>query len=179
MGEVEQVPPKYSAKSVGGKRGYQLAREGVDFSLSPKKVMIYGLDLIERTGDKSFLFNIKCGGGTYIRSISRDLGYKLNSLAYMSKLVRNKSGIFTSSTAVKTEELKKAEDISAYLIPADSVVNFPKLILSKEKAKKLLDGVYEKGEYKDGLYRVYNEEEFFGVGEVSDTILKMKSYVRE
>ena len=97
----------------------------------------------------------------------------------MSKLTRNVSGIFNVDNAVKTEELKNADDIFKYIVPADSVISFPKIILEKEKAKKLLDGVYEKSDYADGLYRVYNGSEFWGVGEVSDKILKMKSYVRE
>lgn len=179
IGEVEQIPPKYSAKCIDGKRGYQLARQGVDFTLSPKKVMIYGLELLERTGDKSFSFKITCGGGTYIRSIARDLGKKLNSLAYMSKLERRVSGIFTIETAVNIEDLERAVDISEYLILPDIVVNYPKIVLNKDKAKKLLDGVYEKNDYDDGLYRVYNENLFYGIGQVSDKILKMKSYVKE
>ena len=70
IGEIDQIPPKYSAKCVMGKRGYELARRGVDFTLEPKKVTIIDLKLIEKTSDDEFVFYIKCKGGTYVRSIS-------------------------------------------------------------------------------------------------------------
>ena len=67
-GEVLQIPPKYSAKSICGKRGYQLAREGVDFTLPPKKVNIYSIRVLDKVTENSYSFEIECGGGAYIRS---------------------------------------------------------------------------------------------------------------
>ena len=89
-GEVLQIPPKYSAKSICGKRGYQLAREGIDFTLPPKKVNIYSIKVLDKITDNSYSFDIECGGGTYIRSIARDLGARLGTAAIMSALVRTK-----------------------------------------------------------------------------------------
>ena len=71
-GEVLQIPPKFSAKNINGKRGYQLARAGVEFSLPPKKVNIYSIKLLKQISKNTFSFEIECGGGTYIRSIARD-----------------------------------------------------------------------------------------------------------
>ncbi|MCX4287166.1 MAG: tRNA pseudouridine(55) synthase TruB, partial [Clostridia bacterium] len=69
VGEFEQMPPSYSAKSVDGVRAYKLARNGVDVSLSPKKITVYEIELISKSSDDTYVFDIKCGGGTYIRSL--------------------------------------------------------------------------------------------------------------
>ena len=84
IGEVMQLPPKYSAKCVNGKRGYQLAREGKEFELQPKKVLIEKIELLERISENEFRFLIDCGGGTYIRSIARDLAATCGAEGIMS-----------------------------------------------------------------------------------------------
>jgi len=178
IGDIEQIPPKYSAKCVDGKRGYALARKGVDFTLNAKKVSVLDFKLLEQTDEKTFTFLIKCKGGTYIRSLARDLGYAVGSLGTMSKLERTKSGVFTTANGVSVEEFKKADDIEKYLIPADSVVDFEKIVLAKKQAQKILDGVFDNLGYKDGTYRVYSENEFWGVGQSTDGVLRIKSYVR-
>jgi tRNA pseudouridine55 synthase len=178
IGEIDQVPPKYSAKCIDGKRGYQLARSGVEFTLSAKKVRVLDFKLISKISNEEYEFEIHCKGGTYIRSLARDLGEKCNSLAIMSALTRAKSGIFTLENGVSVEDLEKAENPIDLLIPADKAVDFPKLILSNENALKILNGVFENHGYKDGTYRVYNENEFWGVGTAKDGVLKINSYVR-
>ncbi|MDE6273751.1 MAG: tRNA pseudouridine(55) synthase TruB, partial [Clostridiales bacterium] len=94
IGTIDQVPPAYSAKSVNGKRSYDLARAGKTVKLPPKKVEIISLDLIGQTGVNEFEFDIVCGGGTYIRSLARDIAASLGTLAYMTKLTRTGSGVF-------------------------------------------------------------------------------------
>ena len=178
IGEIDQVPPKYSAKCIDGKRGYQLARSGVEFTLSAKKVSVLDFKLISKISNEEYEFEIHCKGGTYIRSLARDLGEKCNSLAIMSALTRAKSGIFTLENGVSVEDLEKVENPMDLLIPADVAVDFPKLILSNENALKILNGVFENHGYKDGTYRVYNENEFWGVGTAKDGVLKINSYVR-
>ena len=181
VGQIDQVPPNYSAKCVDGKRGYLLARRGVEFTLPPKKVQIDSFELIEQTGDATFSFEISCTGGTYIRSLARDLGEKTGSLAIMSGLERIKSGIFTKETGIGLEEFKSKpiEEVLPFLIKPDSVINFDKLILTDDRAQKILDGVFENHGYKDGFYRVYRGEDFFGVGHASGGVLKIKTYVRD
>ena len=178
IGEIDQVPPKYSAKCIDGKRGYQLARSGVEFTLSAKKVNVLDFKLISKISNDEYEFEIHCKGGTYIRSLARDLGEKCNSLAIMSALTRAKSGIFTLENGVSVEDLEKAENPMDLLISADKAVDFPKLVLSNENALKILNGVFENHGYKDGTYRVYNENEFWGVGTAKDGVLKINSYVR-
>lgn len=178
VGEIEQVPPNYSAKCIDGKRGYQLARRGEEFTLPPKKVVINSFEYLEKTDLDTFKFKINCKGGTYIRSLARDLGEKLGSLGTMKTLVRTKSGVFTLDTAVDIEQLKNEENPERLLVPSDQTVGFTRLTLSALQAKRLLDGLKDKYPLKDGLYRVYNGNEFWGVGEISLGTLKMKAYVR-
>ena len=75
FGDIMQIPPKYSAKNINGRRGYELARAGIEFELEAKKVHIYGMEVLGKVEDKedTFRIQIRCGGGTYIRSLARDI----------------------------------------------------------------------------------------------------------
>lgn len=178
IGEIDQVPPNYSAKCVNGKRGYQLARAGKEFTLPPKKVTVLDYKCIEKVNDTDYKFIIKCKGGTYIRSLARDLGLRLGTYAVMSSLCRTECGVFNYSNGVTVEEFKNSKDVEKYLISADETINFNKIVLTEKQAKKQLNGVFENYGFSDGTYRVYNESAFLGIGIVKDGILKMKSYVR-
>ncbi|MGN0805974.1 MAG: tRNA pseudouridine(55) synthase TruB, partial [Candidatus Coproplasma sp.] len=112
-GEILQIPPKYSAKNLGGKRGYQLARAGVEFELPPKRVRIDGITLLNHSGDE-YSFEIVCGGGTYVRSIGRDMASALGTCAAMSSLKRTASGPFKIENSVKTEELNQ-DNVEGYI----------------------------------------------------------------
>ena len=164
VGEIDQMPPKYSAKCIDGKRGYELARRGVEFELKPKKVNILSLEYNGKTGENKYSFTIECKGGTYIRSLARDIGYAVGSLGVMTSLVRSKSGIFTLNNGVTVQEFKDSDNPEKYLIQPDLAVEFPKAVLTSEQATKILNGVFENLGYQDGLYRVYNQQEFWGIG---------------
>lgn len=178
LGEIQQVPPKYSAKCVNGKRGYWLSRHGIDFELEPRTVNIYKFEMTKKISDDEYEFEIECGGGTYIRSLGRDLGLILSSFATMTKLERTKSGIFDLSNGVTLEEFKASANPEQYIIPSENAVNFEKIVLTNAQATKILDGVFSNYGYPDGFYRVFNEKEFWGIGESKDGILKIKAYVR-
>ena len=178
IGEIDQIPPKYSAKCIDGKRGYQLARKGIEFELQPKKVCILGFECLSQTAENEFEFKIDCKGGTYIRSLARDLALRLNSLGAMSKLTRTKAGIFTIEKGVTVEQFMDSENPEEYLVAPETTVNFQKAVLTGKQAQKILDGVFENLGFEDGVYRVYNQQEFWGVGESQNGILKIKTYVR-
>lgn len=178
VGEIDQVPPKYSAKCVDGKRGYQLARQGVEFDLPPKKVTVLGFECLGQTGENEYEFKIDCKGGTYIRSLARDVALACGSLGVMSKLTRTKCGIFTMQNGIDVDKFTNVENPESYLIRAEDVVDFPKIVLTNEKATRILNGLFDKYDYNDGLYRVYNESEFWGVGTVKEGVLRITSYVR-
>ena len=178
VGIIDQIPPKYSAKCIDGKRGYELARRGVEFELQAKKVEILSLRLNEKSGENKYVFTIKCKGGTYIRSLARDIGYAVGSLGVMTKLVRTQSGVFTTENGVSVEEFFNSDNPEKYLIAPDLAVDFPKAVLSNEQATRILNGVFDNLGYADGLYRVYNEKEFWGIGRAENGVLKIKAYVR-
>lgn len=178
VGSIEQIPPKYSAKCIDGKRGYELARRGIDFELAPKTVEILDYQYLGQTGENTYKFQIECKGGTYIRSLCRDLGFKVGSLATMTSLIRSKSGIFNLDNGVSVEEFKNSTEPEKYLIAPELSVDFPKAVLTERQATRVLNGVFDDLGFKDGLYRVYNQEEFWGVGESNDGVLKIKAYVR-
>lgn len=174
-GEVLQIPPKYSAKSICGKRGYQLAREGIDFTLPPKKVNIYSIKVLNKITDNSYSFEIECGGGTYIRSIARDLGARLGTAAIMSALVRTKSGVFDISSAVPTDMLNK-ENVSRYITETDSVLPFESFYPSATEAKRLFNGLSAECGLSDGTYKIYyTDGSFYGLAESKDNFLKVRT----
>lgn len=175
VGGVMQVPPKYSAKNVNGKRGYELARSGVEFELAPKKVQIDCIKLLKRQNGNEFVFEIGCGGGTYIRSIARDMAASLGTYAAMSALTRTKSGIFTIENSVSASQLT-ADNISYYLIPCDSVLPYDSIYVQGRDAKKVFNGVPLECGYCDGDYKLYNEERnFYGIASVSGGVLKVRT----
>ncbi len=179
IGEMEQIPPSYSAKFVDGKRSYKLARKGIEVNLPPKKVNIYGIKLVQKLSESKYKFEIRCGGGTYIRAIVRDMASLLSCRGVMTELIRVRSGKFDIERSVSLEDFLAAEDPSVFLIKADEVLDYPSIVLEPTSAKRLLDGVFDSYDFNDGLYKVYNQNEFWGVGEVKDKILKMKVYVRD
>ena len=177
FGDIMQVPPKYSAKNVNGRRGYDLARAGIDFELPPKQVHIYGMELLGRVEDKDDTFRIKirCGGGTYIRSLARDIAAALDTKAVMSALNRTQSGCFTLPEAVDFELLQQdpsIEELEKYLIPTQNVLPFEDLWLSEKASQKLFNGQRVAVETADGLYKIYKDGAFYGVAEVKDGLAK-------
>ena len=179
-GEVDQIPPLFSAKCVDGKRGYELARKGKDFTLPPKRVRIEKIEILERTEEKGkYRFLIVCGGGTYIRSIARDIGEACGSCATMTDLVRKSSGVFDVGDSVDADVFVSAEDKKSLLIPPDEVVSFPVLRLTEREAIRLFNGLYDRFDLPDGIYRVYEPNGFYGVGVLTAGKLKVKAYLRD
>ncbi|MBD5636253.1 MAG: tRNA pseudouridine(55) synthase TruB [Clostridia bacterium] len=167
-GKISQVPPAYSAKSVNGVRSYTLARAGKEVELAPKTVEIFSFRLIEQTAPDEFAFEIVCGSGTYIRALARDLAGKLKTYAYMSKLERTASGVFTIESAVTLEKLSE-ENLKDYLIPTEEVLAYPVLNL---ESPRVFNGLQERVSEKDGLYKLYRSGEFYGIASVKDGLCK-------
>ena len=178
-GEVMQLPPKYSAKNVNGKRGYELARAGIEFELQPKKIVIHELVLLSQTSDDTYRVKIVCGGGTYIRSIGRDLAAALGTNAVMSSLRRTQSGIFTENTAVPFSVFENDPDpteLERYLIPTDSVLPYSTFDAAEKNRAKLLNGQSVAADGADGLYKFYNDDgTFYGIAEIKDGKAKLKT----
>lgn len=176
IGEIDQIPPKYSAKNVNGKRGYDLARAGVEFELPPKRILVHGIDLLEKSSEKenAYIFKIVCGGGTYIRSLARDIALACGTQGLMSALRRTQSGIFTVENAISIEELTE-ENISEKVILTENVLPYPTLTLDSPRAYKIFDGVAIETGANDGLYKFYKDDDFYGIAEVKNGKAKIKT----
>ena len=150
-GEIEQVPPVFSAKSVNGVRAYNLARNNKPVNLTPCKVVVYEFTFLSRT-DNTFKFKITCGSGTYIRSLCRDLAHKLRTFATMTSLVRTKTGVFEIENAVDLNNISIEK-----VLPCEYVLaNLPSFNVTEDEQKILLDGKpLQKSELSVGEYRVY------------------------
>jgi tRNA pseudouridine55 synthase len=133
IGEIEQTPPPYSAIKVKGQRAYQMARDGEEFELAPRKIQVYNLDLLEWASPEAVI-DVYCSSGTYVRSLAHDLGKLLGCGAHLVGLRRTKSGRFTLRDAVPLRKLKDAFDAGnwyQYLIPAaEALTDWPAVELT-------------------------------------------------
>lgn len=187
-GEIDQIPPQYSAKSVDGKRAYDLAREGKTVNLTPKRVNIIYVKLIEAVdgvahlangnyalSENEYAFEIACSSGTYIRSIARDVAHALGTVGYMSSINRIRSGNFLFVDAVTLEEFEKdpfryLKNISDVLCDCDS------FDLDERFAKKVLNGVkLPFDDMPSGLFLVKLNGEIVAIGENEDGLLRLKT----
>lgn len=105
-GDIEQYPPAYSAVKVNGRRLYKLARKGVKVEVAPRKISIRSLE-VKDIALPEVSFGLTCSKGTYVRQLAVDIGESLGCGAYLSRLVRTRSGRFTIEEALTVEELKK------------------------------------------------------------------------
>lgn len=156
-GEFMQTPPAYSAKSVNGRRAYSYARSGEAVELAPKTVRVDSFELISG-GEGVYEFAIECGGGTYIRSLARDVAEALGTCAYMSALTRTKSGPFTAENAVTPDEFRLAPE--KHIIPAEFALSgLKKVTLGENALKRMLNGIPAAAtDTADGEYAaVYDE----------------------
>ena len=120
VGEIEQVPPPYSAIKVQGRKAYEMAREGEEVILEPRKINVYSLELLEWAPPEAVI-DVFCSSGTYVRSLANDLGNALGCGAHLVGLRRTKSGRFTLRDAVPLRRLQEsflAGDWYKFLIPA-------------------------------------------------------------
>lgn len=164
-GEIMQVPPMYSAIKHGGKKLYQLAREGKTVELEPRSVKIHSLEILGRNGNDVTL-DIICSKGTYIRSLCNDIGEKLGCFAHMAALRRTASGNFTENEAVKLSELNE-ENAENYLVPTDRLFDYPEFKATGKQEYLIKNGVAAYCEGEEGLYRVYSESgKFLSVSEI-------------
>ena len=140
LGEIDQVPPRFSAKQVGGRRAYRLARAGRPLRLAPSRVRVDELDLLAYDG-RVAEFACQVGPGTYIRALARDLGERLGGAAHLAALRRTGVGPFEVSAAARLEELSDRDAITARLLdPLSALKGIPRLLVSEEESRLLGHG---------------------------------------
>jgi tRNA pseudouridine55 synthase len=143
VGEIEQIPPPYSAVKVKGRKAYEMAREGEEIDLAPRRINVYSLELLEWAPPEAVI-DVYCSSGTYVRSLAHDLGEKLGCGAHLIGLRRTKSGRFTLRDAVPLRKLRESfEDGNwyQYLIPAaEALSDWPAIELLHEQVESIRHG---------------------------------------
>ena len=167
-GEYAQVPPLYSAKSIEGRRGYELARMGKTAELGAKTVCVEEFSLRGQVSEDEFEFTVTCGAGTYIRALARDLAALLGTQGYCTALRRTASGIFTEKTLVPLASVTP-ETWQKYLIPTDMVLPFSVMEVTDAR---FYNGVKYPVDAADGTYKIYRGGEFYGTGIVEGGMLR-------
>ncbi len=169
-GEIQQIPPMYSAVSVGGKRLYELARKGVEIEREARTVNILRLELLSfdestHTGK----LEVRCSKGTYIRTLINDIGERLSCGAAMTALVRTEAAGFTLDDCVTLEELQNTDDFTEVVIPIERVFSdYPKIELNKDQTRMYKNGVRldlarVKNSRDSEIFSVCGEGEFLGI----------------
>ena len=170
-GEIFQLPPMYSAISVGGVRLYELARKGLEIEREQRKITIYSLALRETDTPGEYEIDVKCSKGTYVRTLIADIGEALGCGAVMTALRRTLSNGFTIEEAVTEEELRELGERAVRGIDAPFMC-FPEVKVTENQARRFSNGGELSAdrlhrEIFPSLYRVYAPDgEFLGLGEV-------------
>ena len=173
MGEIQQVPPPFSAKKVKGKRAYKLARKGEKLTLNPVKVKVYELEMLRCDIPVVELF-MKVSSGTYVRSLINELGNLLSVGAIVEDLVRESVGPFKLENAYTLEQFMMAENPQDMVTPVDKAFSFlPKVSLNFFSAKRVLNGnPVLLRDAPEGYVAIYVDNIFVGIGSVKSNILK-------
>jgi tRNA pseudouridine55 synthase len=136
VGKIQQVPPAHSAVHVDGQRAYKLARAGQEVEIPAREVHVHSIDLLAYEFPHLAL-DVKCGSGTYIRALGRDIGEALGVGGYCWALERTAVGVFTVEEARSTEELDPARDL---LGPLLALEDLPKITLSEDDLRRIRMG---------------------------------------
>jgi tRNA pseudouridine55 synthase len=168
QGEMEQVPPMYSAVKIKGERLYELARKGLVTERPSRRVTIYQLDIqqVESDAYPILAFDVTCSKGTYVRTLCVDIGKSLGYPAHMSKLIRVQSGPFQTADCYTLEELGLAKEEGTFaqtlVAMGEAMCHLPAIVVNQEDGQRVLDGsIFEWDETvkvsASNLVRIYDE----------------------
>ena len=174
VGEIEQVPPMYSAIKKDGRRLYQLARKGQTVEVQPRKCRVDGIELMGAEDADTFLLRITCGKGVYIRTLCHDIGRALGCGGHMRSLERVAAGIFAIEDALtpgQIDALAADGRLSRALIPLDAPLkHLPAVRVGERSRHAVLNGNPLRPNWLDApapeveAVRVYLNDEFVGIG---------------
>ena len=185
-GEIEQIPPMYSAIKRDGKRMYKLARKGEVVELEARKCRVDGVDVLEKTGENRWKIRVRCGKGVYIRTICHDIGNALGCGGHMHSLQRVKAGIFKIENALTREQIDEAYnagEMEKLLLPLDAPIqHLPAVYLTEEACHAVKNGNVLKRRWmkadapQGDAIRIYLEDKFAGIGQTqSDGTVRFKA----
>ena len=178
VGPIMQVPPMVSALKQGGRRLHELARQGVEVGRPPRPVVIHSMDLVDFVDGEhpEAVFRIRCGKGTYVRSLVDDMAQALGGRAHLTALRRIRNGSHSVEGAVTVDELERAGDDWAnhVLTPADALVDLPAIELTESEVAAVSNGVRlarPDGTEEGAMYRMLSGGRLVAVYRVAPTEL--------
>ena len=179
-GDIQQIPPMYSAIKIQGKKLYELARKGREVERPPRNITIHSLTVEEQISGADFLLRVRCSKGTYVRTLCHDIGRALGCGGTMFSLRRTMAAGFTLAQSHPLPEVLEHPDPASLLIPVDAYFSGrPELRLHPEAEKKVRNGVsFPLPGTEDGEYRVYGATgEFLSLSRVErGTLRTIKSF---
>ena len=185
VGKTLQKPPMYSAIKVNGKKLYEYARKNEKVEVKSRQIEIYKMELIKLDLKENIIkFKVRCSKGTYIRTLCEDIAEKLNTYGYMKELQRTEVGDFKIENAITIGELEELVNENKlkdkineealnivnskdrkYFIKIEELFMDKKIInLDEDLLNKFLNGVMIKNNNIDGIYRIYNKNNYIGIG---------------
>lgn len=181
-GEIEQIPPIYSALKVNGKKLYEYARAGIEVEIKPRKVNIERIELLTFDFENQIAeIYVKCSKGTYIRTIGYDLGQKLGCGGYLIKLIRAQAGDFNLETSVQLDLLMSKDIVEKYIINPLDKLPLEKLVLNDVEFERASHGmpIYVNGRNVSGTIVLTYKDKLVGVANLDNEKIKIKKFVYE
>ena len=173
-GEIQQLPPIYSAIKVNGKKLYEYARTGKEVKIEPRKVIIHKLEIIDFDENlQQVQLYIECSKGTYIRSIANDIGEALNTYGHLIKLVRTKAGKFKVSNSIKLEDLENQNQIINNLIYPTEVLDYPTYEITDAEKEKVSHGMALEIKTIQGIILLTYNKKLIAISMVENNKAKM------
>ena len=174
QGEIQQLPPIYSAIKVNGKKLYEYARNGETVEIKPRTVIISRLELVGFDFEaQTAKVLIECSKGTYIRSIAHDLGEALGCYGHLVKLVRTKAGKFNLDTSVKLEELNDVIQVQENLLNPLEYLNYQKCEISDLEKDKVSHGMGLSKDLPNGIVILTSENNLVAIANVEEKKVKV------
>ena len=171
FGKQKQVPPMYSAIKINGKKLYEYAREGKKVKIEPRDIEIYKIELLEYQNNK-IKFEVECSKGTYIRTLCENIAKKLGTVGYMEELQRTKVNNFKIEDSILLDDIT-LENAEKNMIKIEEVFKEKaKIKLDNKKLELFLNGVKLTYNLPNSIYKIYNNEQFIGIGVIENKLLK-------
>ena len=180
VGAFEQVPPAFSARKRDGMTAYRAARAGKPIELAPRLVRVERIDLLGTVRGEGWLdveIDLRCGAGTYVRSIARDLGELLGCGGHLHALRRTEAAglhVETALTPARLEELAEADRLAEAILPVEGLLPLPHLALGPDEVRRFVHGAAQPlaSSVGDGRHVIYDGPELLGIGTLEAGVLR-------